>query len=58
MDRYENEVIALRLVLDGRTTNAHAIIHNLPKERLQKLSDALDYFAAMVDDQLISTDKR
>lgn len=58
MDKYENEILALRLMLDGRRNNAQSIIKNIPRERLQKLSHALDYFAAIVDDQLIRVDKR
>lgn len=58
MDRYENEVIILRLMLDGRHNNARAMVKTLPKEQLLKLSDTLDYYAVLVDDQLIRGDKR
>lgn len=50
---YLDQVTALRDMLDGHHDNARAAIRRMTKEDLQKLSDALDYYAVLVDEQLI-----
>lgn len=53
MHPYETEMIVLQLLLDGLHNNARMTIRQMTKQQLQKLSDALDYYAVLVDDQLI-----
>lgn len=50
---YYNQAAALGFMLDGHHDNARAAIRKMTKEELQKLSDALDYYAVLVDEQLI-----
>lgn len=50
---YDDQVTTLYYMLDGRHDNARMTIRRMTKEELQKLSDALDYYAVLVDEQLI-----
>lgn len=51
---FEDEKRVLQNILDGYHGSARFTIeHMMTREQLQKLSDALDYYAVLVDDELI-----